>query len=244
MQPSLPPPCANCFHRRRCLPSALSPHADDEVAAAFECVLRVPRSESLATQKSVETTVFVVRTGAFKSEASIHRGEVRVFAVHEPGDFMAVETLLGHKPSMERVALETSTVCAFDANKLNAMTSRRPELKCFLERLTDGALLQAEEQLLVLGSLRATERLAWFLIRMSEQRRAHGRHSTELTLPLSREDIGNHLGVRMETVCRIFNDLERRGMIARRGHQRLDILDRNRLAELAGLGVLPAPLGR
>ena len=197
--------------------------------------------EALSERTRVTGRLFVVRSGAFKSEAPLRAGARRVLGLHEAGDFMSAESTLGGAPGAEYIALRRSAVCVVDAWKLQALTARHPALGSFIMRITAGALARAQQTLFAFGSLHASARLAWFLLDLSERRRRQGLDPLTLSLPLTGKDVANHLGLRPETISRRWGAMERNGLIARHG-QDVQILNVDRLAALVsgrGLGVPP-----
>jgi CRP/FNR family transcriptional regulator len=87
----------------------------------------------------------------------------------------------------------------------------------------------AQHRLFLLGRMTACERVAAFIIELSERDDARRR----VDLPMSRCDIADHLGLTVETVCRVLSDFKRRGLIAAPNAHRLELLDREALAAIA-----------
>lgn len=238
-----PAPCAICPHGFSCLPSALSRH-DEQAMAASTAVraLLLHKGEPLSKRAQIAGNLFVVRSGTFKSEVTLKAGATRVLGFHEPGDFMAADTMLGGIPSAERFALQDSTVCAIDIWRLETMAASNPALGTFITRIAAGTLVQAQQAVFALGGLSATGRLAWFLMRISERRRSRGLDPRALSLPLRNQDVGSYLGLSQARIGRLFTALHRSGVISRHD-QDIRILDLSRLAELAHLEIGKAAEG-
>lgn len=244
MENPTPPPCATCFHRRWCVPSACSAaEADESMAAVHRGVIRVRRGQTLSACTATDAQLFIVRSGAFKSQACLHPRAVRVVGLHESGDIMAVECLLGRPPCAQRIALQDSVACAIDIARLRALSMRQPTLSRYLAGLALGSLTEAHQDMFALGCLSATERMARLLAAFSRRRRLHGRSPGLLNLPFSRRDIGSHLALRIETVSRALTTLEQ-SQVIRRSRGMIQILDAQRLDEMAAFAsprnVLPA----
>lgn len=226
------PKCDECFHRDQCLPSA-GLQLDWQLAALVEREAHVGRGDVLSRRASPEGKVFVIKVGAFRSESLLASGAMRVLGLHEAGDFMAIEALLGQRPAVEHIALRDSVVCVLSADKLETMGHVQPSLERYLEHLAGGALAQAYRDMFSLGRLSTDERLAHFLVELSDRRRMRGRSPVALDLPFTRGDIGAHLAVRLETISRSFGNLERLGLL-RRKRAEVEILDLARLRSFAG----------
>lgn len=204
---------------------------------------RVGKGEHVRDHVDPRGLLLVVQSGTFKSEMQVSPGRVRVLDLHDAGDFMAVEAVLCGPPP-DLIALETSFVCAIRAERLEAAAARQPAVQRHLWQLMSGLLMHAYQTLLVLGRLQAGERLAWYLLQLSQRRKRCGLDPNVVHLPMTREDIGNHLGIRPETVSRLFTLFYRKKLIERDGaHVR--ILDAAMLRELTdaetvGCGEPPA----
>ena len=239
MQDSIRPLCATCLHRPLCLPSGLTGDAEKEMASILGEDLLLRKGEALSKRTRVTGRLFVVRSGAFKSETSLRAGAQRVLGIHEAGDFMSTEPTFGGIPGAEYIALQSSSVCVVDPWKLQALAAKHPALGAFIVRITADALARAQQASFALGSLHAPERLAWLLLDLSERRRRRGMHPLALSLPLTGRDVANYLGFRPETVSRTWGAMERNGLIARHG-QGIQILKFDRLTALVpgcGAGV-------
>ena len=202
--------------------------------------LRLIKGEALSDRAGVTGKLFVVRSGAFKSETPLRAGERRVLGLHEAGDFMSAEPTLGGARDAEWVAVKDSTVCVVEPWKLQALAAKHPALGSLIMRITATALARAQQTLYALGGLRASGRLAWFLLDLSQRRRRRRLDPLALSLALTGKDLGNHLGLRPETVRRGWDAMERSGLISRHG-QDVQLLNLDRLAAQASGRDVGAP---
>ncbi len=223
-------PCSACFHRRNCLPAALPEGEDTTLARMYSGTVRVRKGGVLFEAGSVPERVYVVHTGSFKSVMSMADGRQRIVAFHEPGDVMGLEGFSGLSRS-DVVALEPSEACELDLRALEDAAARVPALQRQLRRLMGASLVQAQQDQFAIGSMLVKERLARFLLNLSAKYRARGLAFDEFTLRMTREDIGDYLGFRLETVSRVFSELQHDGLIALNRRQ-VRIVDRDALAAL------------
>ena len=223
-------PCSACFHRRNCLPAALPEGEDGVLQRMYSGVVRVRKGATLFESGTVPHKVYVVHTGSFKSVMSMADGRQRIVAFHEPGDIMGLEGFSGLSRS-DVVALEPSEACEIDLRALEDATARVPALQRHLRRLMGASLVQAQQDQFALGSMLVKERLARFLLNLSAKYRARGLADDEFTLRMTREDIGDYLGFRLETVSRVFSELQHDGLIAL-NRRLVRIVDRPALAGL------------
>ncbi len=223
-------PCSSCFHRRNCLPAALPEGEEGALQRMYSGIVRVRKGATLFESGTVPHKVYVVHTGSFKSVMSMADGRQRIVAFHEPGDIMGLEGFSGLSRA-DVVALEPSESCEIDLRALEDTAARVPALQRHLRRLMGASLVQAQQDQFALGSMLVKERLARFLLNLSAKYRARGLADDEFTLRMTREDIGDYLGFRLETVSRVFSELQHDGLIAL-NRRLVRIVDRPALSAL------------
>lgn len=231
--------CDMCFHRRGCVPALLG---EDRAADLLPQVVAPPRRIARGTLLSVAgeaaTHVHVLHDGSFKSLVGLADGRLRIVGFHEPGDWLGLDGV-GGVFRVDLVALEDSRVCNVDLARVDSLAPRLPALCRHLGRVMAQELVRAQGLQFALGSLHVRQRLVRFLLDLSLRHAQRGLSGEEFTLPMSREDLGDYLGFRLETVSRVFTDLRRAGLI--------DLARRHvRLRDRAGLcalleGDLPMP---
>ncbi len=225
-------PCAMCFHRRNCLPAVL---AEDGASLSLQGLvgapMRVAKGARLLRSGQAANRVYVLHNGAFKSLVGLADGRQRIVGFHEAGDWLGLEGMSGAYRA-DLVALEPSQVCEIDLRRLETLATRVPALQRHLCRAMAQALVHAQGQQFALGSMHVRERLVRFLLELSRRYAERGLSPDEFTLRMSREDIGEYLGFRLETVSRVFTELHRAGIIAL-ARRRVRLLDRPAL-----LGIL------
>lgn len=129
------------------------------------------------------------------------------------------------------VALETSEICELPFARLEALARELPGLQHQLFRLMSREIMQEEAQLLMLGRMKAEERLAAFLLSFSKRYQRLGHSPTDLRLPMSRQDLGDYLGLALETVSRLFSRFQEDKLIVVHGRS-IKLLDLARLKDV------------
>jgi CRP/FNR family transcriptional regulator len=178
------------------------------------------RGEHVFREGDVPGHVFAVQSGTLKSYKTGMTGVEHVVAFHMQGDLLGLEALAGRAHCFSAVALETVSVCGISISRLEALGNRFPG---WLYRLLAGELVRSRSTLLILRRKEAQARLAAFLLDLSGRCRVRGQSRQEFNLGISRQDIGNHLGMSLETLCRALSflrksrliDLDRRRVIIR-----------------------------
>jgi CRP/FNR family transcriptional regulator len=126
------------------------------------------------------------------------------------------------------VALETTEICELPFEKLEALANEVPGLQHQLWRLMSREIADEEIQLVMLGRMKAEERLATFLLSFSRRLQKLGNSSSVLRLPMSRQDLGDYLGLALETVSRLFSRFQEEKLITVQGRN-IKLLDAGRL---------------
>jgi CRP/FNR family transcriptional regulator len=180
--------------------------------------------------------VFNVTKGAVKLYKLLPDGRRQVMGFMFPGDFLGITINDEHAFSAE--ALERTRLCRFTRGRFDDFVEEHPELERELYRLAAHELAAAQAQMVLLGRKTATERLSSFFLDLLDRReKVTDRKQTAIDLPMSRSDIADYLGLTKETVSRVLALLKRRGLIRLLALDRVEILDRDGLSELAeGLG--------
>lgn len=167
---------------------------------------------------------------------SLEDGRRQIVGVHSIGDLCGYLAKDGTY-NFSGVALTDVEACSFDRRRFDAFVARNPDLGAALADDMSDKLKRAAENMAVLGQLKSTERVAYFLLQLADVYSRKMGLTEPLHLHLTREQIADHLGLRLETVSRSFTALKNNRLIALVGSDAVSILDRRRLAQFASLDV-------
>ena len=217
--------CQTCRMRTLCLPAALEPTELLALEELIEHRRAVSNGEHLYLQQQPFTCLYAVLSGGFKTYSSQEDGWTRITGCHLPGEVFGFSGINGEHYLSSAKALEDSVVCEMPFDQLERLCRVIPDLQARLFQLMSRRLVEDDELAAqFLHKRPARKRIAAFLLSLSTRAAARGDSSTHLRLPMSRTDIGNYLGITLETVCRELARLERNGVITL--HKReLQILD-------------------
>lgn len=179
-------------------------------------------------------TLYSVRSGAVKTYCLTEGGEQQVTGFYLPGDVFGLDSVGTNTYASNAVALDTSCICGFSYDRLQALCSRSTEVNGRLTRRMSGRIRDGERTFMVLGHKSADERMAWFLLELSKKQARLGLSSRELNLTMPRTDISSYLMLAVETVSRVLTRLQGSGII-RVNRNRITIENPAELAELAEL---------
>lgn len=224
--------CTDCSLNPLCLPIAVR---DDEVVELDNIIKRsrpLRKGEHVFRPGEPFVSVYAVRSGAFKTYTLTEDGEEQVTGFYLPGEILGMDGLSTNTHSNAAKALESAAVCEIPFDRLEQLSSRIPTLQRHFFQLMSREI-QADQQLMLLLTKKpAEERLASFLLNMSARYARRGLSANRLRLPMSRNDIGNFLGLAVETVSRLFTRLQQSDVLIVEGKE-VEIADRNTLCDIA-----------
>jgi len=192
-------------------------------------VVLLKRDSTLFREGDAAGCYYKVVSGAVRSCKLLADGRRHITDFFLAGDFIGVEALNTHGTTAE--AVNDAAVVRYERRIIDALVSRSPRVGRFLLGRVCAELCEARSRMLMLGRMSARERLASFLLRIAARSRRDDRDS--IALPMTRNDIGDHLGLTTETVCRTFAELKSAGLIEARSPHELRVLKRPALAALA-----------
>jgi CRP/FNR family transcriptional regulator len=183
-------------------------------------------------------SLYVVKTGSVKSFAPSPEGGEQVLGFHLPGEIIGLDAIEKDAHACSAKVLETSAICEVPFGRLEELTASIASLQHQMYRLLSKEIAHDTDMLLLLGKKSAEERLAAFLISMSKRLQKRGLSPTDFYLSMSRHEIGNYLGLAVETVSRLFTRFQDDGlMLVDRKH--IQLLNLEALDALVG-GVGPS----
>jgi CRP-like cAMP-binding protein len=188
-------------------------------------VIALGRDEPLFRPGDAAEFYFKVLKGAARSCHVLADGRRHVGEFFLAGDFIGLDAAESHAFAAE--AIVDSTLIRYSRRKVEAMAADEPRIGQSLVEIMRAGLAAARERMLLLGHMTAMERIASFLLDLSE-RSSDGR----ICLPMTRTDIGDYLGLTMETVSRALSQLKSDGIIKQHGLHELAIAKPAALAEL------------
>ena len=200
--------CSSCNLREVCLPSGIA--GDDALLDDLVYTRkRIKRGSPLYRAADTFNSLYAIRTGFFKSRLVLEDGRDQVIGFHMAGELLGMDGIGTDRHTADTIALEDSEVCVIPYARL-----QQPEFQRSLHRVMSRELVRDQNAMMLLGTLRAEERLAAFLLNLSQRFRARGYSQTEFHLRMTRDEIGSYLGLSLETVSRLFSKFQLEGLIA------------------------------
>ncbi len=225
--------CSTCMLNSFCLPIGMPPTQVQKLDEVVQERIRLRKGDALFRQGEEARAIYGIRSGSVKTQVEDARGQVQVTGFLLPGEIVGMDGYLNNTQVTHALALEDSEVCVARIEDMERITRLVPELRQQLRRLTNEEFKRTHQLVRSLGLLTAEQRVAAFLLNMSQRLAALGYSSTEFVLRMSREEIGNYLGLTLETVSRLFSRFARENLI-RVQQRRVQLLDLPALRELSG----------
>jgi CRP/FNR family transcriptional regulator, anaerobic regulatory protein len=201
--------CATCNLRELCLPCGLQASELGRLDDVVYTRKRVKRGETLYRCGEEFESLYAVRSGFFKSSVVLEDGRDQVTAFHMAGEIVGMDGIGTERHSADVVALEDSEVCVIPYVRLEEAGLQRQ-----LHKVMSRELVRDQGVMMLLGTMRAEERLAAFLLNLSSRFVARGYSPNEFHLRMTRDEIGSYLGLSLETVSRLFSRFQTENLIS------------------------------
>lgn len=219
--------CATCSLRALCLPVNLN---DEELKVFDDIVIqkrKVKRGHYLHQMGSRFKALFAIRSGSFKTSILEKDGRLQVTGFQMTGDLLGLDAISTESHTCDATALEDSEVCEIPFTRLEDIIQSIPSLMHHFHKILSNEIVRDHNVMLLLGSMVAEERLATFLLNLSQRLSVRGYSALDFNLRMTRVDIGSYLGLRLETISRAFSKLQEEKVITvNNKHVQINDIDR------------------
>ncbi|MDY0012871.1 MAG: fumarate/nitrate reduction transcriptional regulator Fnr [Rhodocyclaceae bacterium] len=226
--------CSQCNLQEMCLPFGLDNSEIDRLDELVGTRRKVKRQQNLYRAGDPFEAIFAVRTGSFKTDVLLEDGRDQVTGFQMSGEILGLDGISTESHSCNAVALEDSEVCVIPFAKLEELSREVGALQHQFHKVMSREIVRDHGVMMLLGSMRAEERLAAFLLNLSQRFTARGFSPAEFHLRMTRDEIGSYLGLKLETVSRAFSKFQEEGLVSVQ-QKHIRILD------IPGLKVLLQP---
>jgi len=231
LNPAIKVACSNCNLRELCMPVGLSEPEMDRLDDLVATRRKVKRGQTLFTNGETFTSLYAIRTGFFKTCLATEDGRDQVTGFQMAGEIIGLDGIVHDRHTCDAVALEDAEVCVMPFDRIEELSREVTALQTHVHKILSREIVREHGVMLLLGSMRAEERLAAFLLNLVQRLHARGFSQSELVLRMTREEIGSFLGLKLETVSRTFSKFVEEGMVeVKQRHVR--ILDTDALQAL------------
>jgi CRP/FNR family transcriptional regulator, anaerobic regulatory protein len=218
-------PCSRCHVGARCMPSGLESDGKHLVDALVTRHIRLRKGEALFRAGEKFTSLYAVRSGSCKTVLPGEDGQDQVAGYHMPGDVIGTDGIGADSHDCESIALEDMEACVLPFNRVEELAREDPQFQRRVNRLLSQEITRERRVTMILGKMHADQRLATFLLDLAQRYQERGYSSVEFVLRMTREEIGSYLGLKLETVSRLFSRFHEDGLIQVHGRV-VKLLDR------------------
>lgn len=197
----------------------------------------VKRGASLFFNGEPFTALFAIRTGFFKTSVATEDGRDQVTGFQMAGEIMGLDGIVNDRHTCDAIALEDAEVCVLPFDRIEEISREINALQSHVHKIMSREIVREHGVMLLLGSMRAEERLAAFLLNLVQRLQTRGFSSSALVLRMTREEIGSYLGMKLETVSRTFSKFSEDNIIEVKQRQ-IHIKDADALKRIVNPQVL------
>ena len=205
--------CSSCSLQELCLPFGLS---DKELNQLDQLVQRAQpkhRGEYLYRSDAPFQSLYAIRTGFFKTQVLHEDGREQITGFYMMGEIIGMDAISTEHHTCDAIALEDSEVCEIPFARLEQLSRDIPALQRHLYKIMSREIVRDHGIMLLLGSMNADERLAAFLLNLSQRYASRGYSANNFHLRMTREEIGSYLGLKLETISRTLSKFQKDGLI-------------------------------
>ncbi len=206
--------CSNCNLRELCLPYGLNLDELERLDDLISTRRRIKKGDHLYRAGEAFDSIYAIRSGFFKTDVLLEDGRDQVTGFQMAGELLGLDGISTEHHTCNAIALEDSEICSIPFSRLETLSREIHNLQHHFHKVMSREIVRDHGVMMLLGTMRAEERLAAFLLNLSQRFTARGFSHAEFYLRMTREEIGSYLGLKLETVSRAFSRFQEEGHIA------------------------------
>lgn len=195
------------------MPVDLSQDDLDRIDRVIGARRKIKRGETLYHNGERFSNLYAIRTGFFKTCITSEDGRDQVTGFQMAGEVLGLDGIVNDHHTCDAVALEDAEICAMPFAQIEDLSREVNALQHHVHKIMSREIVREHGVMLLLGSMRAEERLAAFLLNLAQRLHARGFSKSELVLRMTREEIGSFLGLKLETISRTFSKFVDDGIV-------------------------------
>jgi CRP/FNR family transcriptional regulator len=195
------------------MPTGFNPEEMRRLDEVVEKRRRIKQGELLFSSGDTFTSLYAIRSGFFKTCVTSEDGREQVTGFQMAGEIIGMDGIVSDHHNCNAVALEDAEVCVMPFSDIEDLSRELPGLQRHVHKIMSREIVRENSVMMLLGNMRAEERLAAFLLNLVQRLHARGLSQSELVLRMTREEIGSYLGLKLETVSRAFSKFSEEGII-------------------------------
>lgn len=224
--------CSSCRLNTICLPFSLEGRDIEALDRIIQRGRPLQKGHHLYRQGDGFQSIYAVRAGSFKAYQTTDDGREQVTGFYFPGELVGMDGISSNLHASSARALETASVCEIPFAALEKLSASMPQLQRHFFQLMSREITEDQQLITLLSKSSADERVAALLLSVSARNARRRLSATQFRLSMSRVDIGNYLGLTVETVSRVFSRLQKLAVL-RVDNKEIEIIDPPALERLA-----------
>ncbi|MDP5206957.1 fumarate/nitrate reduction transcriptional regulator Fnr [Alishewanella sp. SMS9] len=225
--------CQDCCFSQLCLQYSISEQEMSKLDDIIQRKRPLHKGDMLFESGNELKSLYAIRTGSFKTFTLTSQGEQQITGFHLPGDVIGFDAINTEKHASYAEALETGMICEIPYQNLENLLSQLPKLRQQMMRLMSQDIQSDQQMMLLLNRKTAEQKLATFLNHLASRYGNRGFSEKAFRLSMTRSDIGNYLGLTVETISRLLSKMHKDEIIQVDG-KLITILDAPSLTALSG----------
>jgi CRP/FNR family transcriptional regulator, anaerobic regulatory protein len=209
--------CDTCQMQKLCLPLGFEPEIMGQFDRLIGKRIKYKKGETLYRPGEKFAQLYAIRLGSCKTVLLSEDGRDQVSGYHMAGDVIGSDGIGTDFHDCQAIALEDMEVCALPFQRVEELAHDSPRVMHNMNRMLAREIARERQVMLMLGTMRADQRLAAFLLDLAARYHQRGYSASEFVLRMTRDEIGSYLGLKLETVSRLLSRMHRDGLIQVQG---------------------------
>lgn len=205
--------CSNCNMQELCMPIGMDAEEISLLDGLVSKRVSIKRGAALFRVGDAFHSLFAIRSGFLKTTVFSESGQGQVTGFQMAGEIIGLDGIATDHHTCDAIALEDTEVCTMPFDRIEEIAQKIRTLQHHVHKMMSGEIAREQDVMLLLGNMRADERLAAFLLNLQHRLHMRGFSSSDLILRMTREEIGSYLGLSLETVSRTFSKFAEDGFI-------------------------------
>lgn len=206
--------CNYCSVRRLCLPVSVDKEEINIIDDLVSDRPHLKKSDFLFRTGEKFHALYAIKSGAVKTYGITRDGKEQITGFHFAGELIGLDAIGNNMHNCNAMALEKTVICEIPYENIESVSLSIPSIQQEITKLMSREIRNDEEMLMAMGSMRAEQRVACFLFSLYRRLMQHNKEKNIFRLPMTREEIGNYLGLSLETVSRRMSSLHEEGVIS------------------------------
>lgn len=225
--------CSNCKVSDLCMPAGATPELLKKLDGLVYLRKRLKSGTTLYHSGSQCHALYAVKSGFVKTENIHDDGRVQITGFHMAGEMFGFDGIANDAHASTSVALENTEICIIPLERIENSSPDLLHLQHHFYKLMSREIVRDHTMMMLLGSMQSEERLAAFILNLSHRFQIRGYSPYQLILRMKREEIGSYLGMKVETVSRIFSKFQELGLLNVQ-QKNIQIIDIQGLRDIIG----------